>query len=257
VIRCADDYGLSPSVDDGILELAALGRIDAVSVMVGFPDATGEIERLRAFGRTLAVGLHLVLTDHRAVATGRRLPSFRGLATAAALGTVDRRAVAEEIAAQWDRFCRLWGRAPAFVDGHQHVHQLAGVRGALVDVLSGKERPPGFWVRTAGLPPEAWACLARRRPEWLPRQIALAHGGRALRRRLAAAGLAHSRYLFGFYPEATVRAAEALELFWSLPRPPGTVFYCHPGYVDATLGERDPLTAVRTQQLRFLRERSL
>ena len=41
-----------------------------------------------------------------------------------------------EIAAQWQRFVTVMGRAPDFIDGHQHVHILPQVRHALIEYLA-------------------------------------------------------------------------------------------------------------------------
>ena len=39
---CADDYGISPSVNAGIRELILRGRINATSVMVAAPHFDGD-----------------------------------------------------------------------------------------------------------------------------------------------------------------------------------------------------------------------
>mgnify|MGYP000073246266 CR=1 FL=1 len=46
-------------------------------------------------------------------------------------------ALAREWDAQWARFCEALGRAPRFVDGHQHVHQFPVIRDALLQEMDG------------------------------------------------------------------------------------------------------------------------
>ncbi len=43
-----------------------------------------------------------------------------------------------EIEAQIDAFEQATGRRPDFIDGHQHVHGLPGVRKALIAVLAAR-----------------------------------------------------------------------------------------------------------------------
>lgn len=37
IVLCADDFGLDPGVSEGILKLAHMGRLSAVSCMVNMP----------------------------------------------------------------------------------------------------------------------------------------------------------------------------------------------------------------------------
>ncbi|MFX7605201.1 ChbG/HpnK family deacetylase, partial [Acinetobacter baumannii] len=48
---------------------------------------------------------------------------------------LDASALRDEIATQCALFEDATGRAPDYVDGHQHVHQLPQIREALVEVL--------------------------------------------------------------------------------------------------------------------------
>jgi len=50
VIVCADDFGLSPEIDQGIEELCALRRLSAVSCLVALRDCEqGACASLRRF----------------------------------------------------------------------------------------------------------------------------------------------------------------------------------------------------------------
>ena len=97
LIITADDLGLSPSYDEGILEAAAAGAIDAVSVMV---------TRLRHAPGTLA-DLDVALGLH--------------------LDGSDRRPDEAEALRQLNRFEELTGRPPDYLDGHHHCHAIEDV----------------------------------------------------------------------------------------------------------------------------------
>lgn len=58
-----------------------------------------------------------------------------------------RKEIAAEITRQLDAFEEALGRPPDFVDGHQHVHVLPGVRRALLDILVRRYPAGSLYVR--------------------------------------------------------------------------------------------------------------
>jgi len=99
----------------------------------------------RVDARRVDVGLHLDLTERPLTVAARPL---KQVIAASLTGTIDRRSTRHEIDAQLDAFEQAMGRAPAFVDGHQHVHQLPGVRQALLDALSQRYAGALPWLRS-------------------------------------------------------------------------------------------------------------
>ena len=61
---------------------------------------------------------------------------------------LDRKALEAEIAAQIRMFGHEFGRAPDFIDGHQHVHIFPQVRDALFAVA--RKMAPTAWIRQCG-----------------------------------------------------------------------------------------------------------
>jgi len=251
---CADDYGISGSVNAAIRDLAARGRLNAVSALVAAP-SFGRAEAaalgvLNSAAPRLAIGLHLALTaPFRPMSDGYapvRGGAFLPLA-ATFCHAVTRRlrsdALAAEVARQIDAFGDAFGRAPDFIDGHQHVHLFPQITNVLLAVM--KERVPDAWVRQCGraLP------FAERFDDrkglfldllsWRFRRRAAAHG---LRTNPAFAGT----YDFG-------ETADFADLF---PRflnglPEGGVVMCHPGFVDDELRRLDPLTTLREKEYTY------
>ena len=180
---CADDFGLSPGVSRGIAELAARGRLSAVSCLVNMPHWRSGAALLEPLPDAVEQGLHFNLTE------GERLPSLPRLIAGAHLGALPQEAIAAELAAQQRRFIEATGREPDFIDGHQHVHHLPGVREALLDdlALTDARRPvrntgrvlgPGFGIKRA---------------------LIAGTGGRTLQRELMRRGIAHNAALLGVY----------------------------------------------------------
>jgi chitin disaccharide deacetylase len=130
----ADDFGLSPGVNDGILEAHAAGVVSSVSVLVNAPGWEHAVAALRGTASTLGVGLHLNLTAGEPLSGGRSLVHPRtgrfyglaGLVTRALTGRIDPDHVAEEGSAQLGRL-RAAGVRVTHIDSHRHVHALPGV----------------------------------------------------------------------------------------------------------------------------------
>lgn len=132
IVICADDFGMNPGVDEAVLQLAAQGRLSATSCMSGAPRFRADAAALAASG--LQTGLHLNFTEALGDARGLYLPLSRLIALAY-LRRLDGARLRAQIARQLDDFEDAMGRAPDFVDGHQHVHQLPQLRGALLAEL--------------------------------------------------------------------------------------------------------------------------
>ncbi len=158
---CADDYGLNSSVNKGILELCHLGRLDAVSCIVGGTAfAEGAADLVAASRRTPApieIGLHLTLTefqplgDMAILAPDGTFPQVGKLLLAGFAGRLDQEELVAEITRQVTRFQEVFGFKPDFIDGHQHAHLVPGVGQALKACEAGW-RSETTWVRACGCP---------------------------------------------------------------------------------------------------------
>jgi predicted glycoside hydrolase/deacetylase ChbG (UPF0249 family) len=152
-----------------------------------------------------------------------------------------RREIAAELARQLDAFEDALGRAPDFVDGHQHVHALPGVRRAVLDLLA--QRYPAGTVYVRDPADRLAAILSRGVAVAKALTIAgLAAGFRsaALRRQLRL-----NRGFSGVAPFDPQRDF-ASDLTRFILRP-GTahLVMCHPGFVDGELESLDPVVASR------------
>ena len=61
IVMCADDFGMSPSIDDGVLYLAQLGRLSATSCLTLGPTFSGQALALKQSG--LQTGVHINFTQ--------------------------------------------------------------------------------------------------------------------------------------------------------------------------------------------------
>ncbi|MEO7809821.1 MAG: ChbG/HpnK family deacetylase [Ramlibacter sp.] len=148
---CIDDYGLHGGVDEAVLALIRQGRATATSCMTGAPAWRDDSQALAAQPADgVDVGLHLDFTEHPMLPSSRRtLPSLIALSVT---GRLDREVLRAEIDAQLDAFESGMGRAPDYVDGHQHVHQLPQIRDVLVDALVRRYPDRHPWLRCTKRP---------------------------------------------------------------------------------------------------------
>ena len=130
IILNADDLGKSPAETDAAIELARRGRLTSVSAMVFMSDST----RARALASELAVdvGLHLNFCEpfssrnvpDALLAEHQTLVDFFNRSRYAQLiyNPMLRQTFKNVYEAQLEEFERLYGRAPAHIDGHRHLH---------------------------------------------------------------------------------------------------------------------------------------
>jgi predicted glycoside hydrolase/deacetylase ChbG (UPF0249 family) len=253
---CADDFGISSSVNTAIRDLVVRGRLNATSVLVVAPsfyrlDAVS-LNALNSVTPHVALGLHFALTAPFRPASKGFTPvrdgAFLPLAATfrhAALRRFRRDALVREIRSQLQAFIDTFGRAPDFVDGHQHVHVLPGIRGALLEVLGRSGRRS--WLRN---PADRATAILRRRLA-VPKAVtvaALAYGFESAARQ---AGFDMNEGFSGFSPFDPSIAAERVfhqALAELGPRP---LAMCHPGHVDAELERLDPLTTLREREYAY------
>ncbi len=222
VILCADDFAANASASMGIAKLAAMGRISATSVMVLAPRWGQDVALLQDLRGRIDVGLHLDWTSEFAVAAGHGL-SLGAAMRKAVLGGFDPKQASLVIAQQLDVFEAQWQAPPDYVDGHQHVQQFAGIREALVQVLThryGAQKGGQPYLRISRAPPRAADLKSR---------VIAAMGASALEMLATNAGMTVVKALLGTYDFSGNQARYArLMARWLKQAPSGSIIMCHP-----------------------------
>lgn len=147
IIVCADDFGMNPDIDVGILRLAQLGRLSATSCLVEGPQFRRNAAALKY--SPLQTGVHLNFTEELDV-PGLFLP-VSTLIMRAYARRLDKGQARAQIVRQLDAFEDVMGRVPDFVDGHQHVHQLPQIRDAVLSELAQRYMGSPLWLRYTGM----------------------------------------------------------------------------------------------------------
>jgi chitin disaccharide deacetylase len=131
----ADDFGLSPGVNRGIIGAHEHGIVTSASLMVRWPGAV----EAAAYARTrpeLGVGLHVDLGEW-VYRDGEWITLYQVVSLA------DHDAVSAEVERQLAFFHDLVGREPTHLDSHQHVHRDAPI----VTILAQLARALGVPLR--------------------------------------------------------------------------------------------------------------
>ena len=251
VVLCADDYGLSPGVNRAILQLAEAGRISATSCMANGPGWPEAARTLRQLDGRIGIGLHLTLTEGAPLgpmpgfAPRGNLPALGPVVWAALSSRLPSGEIAREVARQLARFGEAFGRAPDFIDGHQHVHVLPGIRGPLLRALSDAGLAGRAWLRD---PSDSVAAILARRLA-APKALFVRALATSLRNAANRAGFATNRGFSGFGPFDPGRDP-GLDMARYLRRlGPAPLVMCHPGSED---GARDPIGPARAREHDYL-----
>lgn len=222
IVVCGDDFGMNADIDEGMIALAGMGRVSAVSCLSLGPTVAANAPRLAA--HNVDIGLHVNFSESLG-ADEKPMPSLRALIFRAYTGRLDRDWIDVRLNRQFDAFEAAFGRVPDYVDGHQHVHQLPVIRDQMLAQLKrryGDKRP---WLRQTA--PGALCGIPLK--ESIKARIIGALGAAALARRARQDGLRTNRRLLGVYGfEGGKRRYADLLQNWLFNAHDGDLLMCHP-----------------------------
>jgi hopanoid biosynthesis associated protein HpnK len=238
LIVSADDFGMSPGVNAGILRAHREGILTDVGLMVNgqaFDEAVG----LARSTPTLSVGLHLTLAQGRATAAAAEIPLLADRNGLFRMNPIwsgmrffflpgIRAQLRREIRAQLDKF-QATGLPLSHVDGHVTIHAHPTVLAILIDCA------PDYGIRAVRLPREPLLPALRFDARHLGRKLfeatVFAALSRHARKRLAVAGISHPERMFGLHQTGRISERYLLTLLPQLPD--GTSeLYCHAALAD-------------------------
>lgn len=235
---CADDFGLTLGLSRSIAELAAAGRLASTSCIVTSPHWKASAALLGGFDS----GLHFNLSEGAPLSAELarvwpRFPALSSVIASAHLGRLPLDAIAAEWRAQWAAYVAEAGRAPAHVDGHQHVHHLPGVRDVVLAGIADAAPRPGLRNTGRLLGPG----------HGFKRWVIEHTGGTALARTLARRRWPHGAALVGSYDfEGTDYRSLFNAWLKSVPAE-GAQLFCHPGPNEAG----DAIGAARSREFTY------
>ena len=243
---CADDFGLAPGISAGIVRLARMERLSAISCITNSAYWAECAPLLAGLPASVDVGLHLNFTEGKPLSArlAKRwpvLPSLPRLVAQAHLRALPHSEMRNEVHAQLSAFNRVLGKPPRFIDGHQHVHHLPELRDIILDMVEHVQPLPAIRSTARVLGPG----FALKR--WLIERT----GGRALAQELAQRVIAHNPALLGVYDFVTTDYRGLMQRWLAMLPAEGGLLFCHPG-AHAAGDPPDAIGPARERELAYL-----
>jgi hopanoid biosynthesis associated protein HpnK len=239
VIFSADDFGLTPAVNEAVERAHRDGILDQASLMVAGAAAGDAVRRAKTMP-SLRVGLHLVVIEGPAVSPfvdipdlvnvdGRFPPDQARLGFRYFFRPAIRRQLAHEIRAQFAAFAAT-GLTLDHANAHKHMHLHPIVGRMMIEI--GRE----FGLRSVRIPAEPPATIGRLGTPAGIGDRALHAWTQLLRRQARAAGMMVNDHCFGIAWSGHMTRERVRRLLDHLPDGLSEIYF-HP----AT--ERDPVLA--------------
>lgn len=255
----ADDFGLSPGVNRGILDAFHRGIVSSTTMLVNL-DHFDDALAIKAEHPELPVGVHLSLVWGRPVSDPAQVPSLVDadgrfptrlgvLARRYWLGKISVTDVQTEFESQIRKFIAS-GLTPTHLDTHMHIHCLPGIFRALLAAAAACGVEKIRVSHEAGLIPPAgvahrtsWSAVAKRTLVGLL--------ARNQRRQLPAAGMGSTDHFVGIEYMYDLNS-EALRFILLSLRDGVTEFMCHPGLNDPLASGYSKEPPYRERELKAL-----
>jgi hopanoid biosynthesis associated protein HpnK len=226
----ADDFGLTPAVNEAVERAHRDGILNQASLMVAGPAAEDAVRRARAMP-SLRVGLHLVVIEGPAVSPAAAIPDLvdgdgQFPSDQARLGfryffrPAARRQLAAEIRAQFAAFAAT-GLTLDHANAHKHMHLHPTVGRLMIEI--GRE----FGLRAVRVPAEPPATLAMLGTRVGVADRALYWWTRVLRHQARAAGMTTNDHCFGLEWSGHMTRERVGRLLDNLPEGTSEIYF-HP-----------------------------
>jgi hopanoid biosynthesis associated protein HpnK len=258
----ADDFGLTASVNQAILEAHCRGVISSTSLLANGEAFESAVALSRQAPR-LGVGVHLNLTEGKPLAPSSAIPSLvdrqgffartaGGFWRAVLLGQAKTADIEKEFRAQIERVMAA-GITPTHLDSHKHVHALPAL-GTMAIRLACQYGIPA--IRCVVERRRTLGYLLRRYPgatTTILRQLfnswTLAVASRAWTGELRRAGVVFASNFYGVTVTGFLDEEILREFLYRLPDGVSELM-CHPGFVDDDLG-RTHTRLLRQREVEF------
>jgi len=243
----ADDFGLTPNVNEGILDAHRDGIVTSTTLLANGMAFESAVTAGKRFQR-LGIGVHLNLSDGKPVADACHIPTLVDsggwfhmapprLWAGIASGQVRLAEIEFELRAQIRKVIGA-GSVPTHLDGHKHVHVLPRVSEIVIrlarELLIPVVRCPLEHNPYASSPSEnRWLPTISSVKQYLVSRT-VSKLAKSFRNRLAQAGLLSPAHFYGMSETGFLDARAIRQILRYLP--PGTSeLMCHPGYRDVEL----------------------
>ena len=141
IIINADDFGMTRSINQAVVELAQIGSLTSTTAMVNMP-YWKQVEMLLPFD-DFGIGLHFNLTEGKPVCDSSLVPSlvdadgnfhaFSEFRSRCKKNKINKDEILTELKAQFELLYNFIGARLTHIDSHQGVHKYRPVSDVLID----------------------------------------------------------------------------------------------------------------------------
>lgn len=248
ITLCADDYGQSAPISQAIIELVRAQRLTAVSCLITSQDSAVQAQLLKPYLGKIDIGLHFNLTEGQPLSSaykkyyGHTFLSLPKMMLLAYSKRINLDVVTAECQAQIERFKAIYGCAPCFVDGHQHVHQFYGIHHSITQLYP-THLPASTYLRLVN------PVFYKANPRVFIKQLLIyLLGTKTFKQRLQNLHIPHNTSFAGMYHFAGDYRCW-FQYFLSKVGPQGLIM-CHPS-CDG-VAENDKIARARYQEYAYL-----
>lgn len=138
IIINADDFGMSSSVNHGIVEAMTKGIVSSTTIMMNMPKAKEALNLAKEYGIT-NIGIHLNLTKAYPLLPKEEIPLLvleNGKVKDIRKETITpeiKEQIKKEFTAQIELLYSL-GFVPTHLDSHHHIHMLDGIKEVVLEL---------------------------------------------------------------------------------------------------------------------------
>ncbi|MBI5049310.1 MAG: hopanoid biosynthesis-associated protein HpnK [Nitrospirae bacterium] len=237
----ADDFGLTQSVNQGIVRCFREGIVTSASILTN-GKAFKEAVRLTK-ENNLDVGIHLTLMEGKPVSEGSQVQSlinkegyfpknYINFSLKYFCSKISLNDIETELRAQIEKFLGA-GLKPTHVNSHNHVHMFPGIIDVVIRLMK------QYGIKFIRIPVEPVISLRDRFSFNAVAKLFLVALARTARHKILNYGLRTTDFFEGLFISGRLSRKNLIEVLGHI-KPGVTELMCHPGYVDAELLDLHP-----------------
>lgn len=245
IILCADDYGENPSISQAIIKLVTKKRLSAVSAMVTGPNFITAGAVIAPYSNAIDIGIHFNLTK-APLLTSLKPFSLKKLILHMLVKKELPLAIIFELKKQFETFVSVIGKAPVFIDGHQHIHELPLIRDFLLKQYKDWFVQKKAYVRSTYIP-HAYTEITT--SGYIKKNIIQWLGAKSLQEKLLQMGIPHNSAFSGIYNFKTVKPYPLIFQSFLRKIVDRGLIMCHPGLLQGP--NDDPIAMARANEFTY------
>jgi len=246
---CADDFGISKKINEGILQCVKYRRVTEVSCIVCSELRLKDFYSLKKYQSQIGIGIHITLTDLEFNLSKKpfKLPSYKTFLFTLNKINKNRNYFEYLIESQLDKFFFIFNQYPDFIDGHKHVHQFPQVFEILNKILKKKNINKKYWIRNTHN-----NFLFSNLSNFSLKSLILSFLGKIFKTNLTYLKYNSNQNFLGIYNYKKKKKFRNIFLSFLNKIHFKNLIMVHPGYTDYSISKFDNLIEKREDELNYL-----